>query len=204
MIISACLTLLLHVLPPFRPLIHRLERADAVALIEIEKVGAQRVDFRMVHRFTGPKLSSAQLLAGHRPSTRALRSLVTFRRRGTTWILQEQAREWVELDQKDWRALPPTTWEKWLKQLKTDPESALLEALSQNPLARFAVRDLNALMLIPNRRELRSRVARLLGRGKLSDSIADSLRHHLLLAAPAAEADNLKRCLAAAKGCLGR
>ena len=204
MLTTACLTLLLHVLPTYRPLIHRLKSADAVAVVELEKVSTKRVEFRVLHRFSGPSLRSAQVLPGHRPSLSSKRSLATFRRRGNAWILQEQAREWIELETSDWIAQPPPVWARWLKHLAKDPESALVESLQRRPFARFAVRDLNALVLDAKRKALRRRVAHSLWLGKLKPSLAESLRHHLLRAAPRSEAVQLGRCMVSAKGCLGR
>ncbi len=204
MLTAGCLTLFLHVLPPFRPLISRLKRAEAVAVIEIDRVVANRIHFRSLHRLRGPLLKTAQLLPGHRPSPRAMRSLVTFRRRGDVWILQEQAREWVELDRNEWLKHPPATWVKWLKNLKSQPEKALIDSLANQPFARFAVRDLNVLLLQPKRHELRQHIADTLSRKRLETSLADSLRHHLLRGASRSEGKKLRRCMALGTGCLGR
>jgi hypothetical protein len=202
MIIGATLSLLLHVLPPFRPLASRLRSADAIALIEIKAAAGGGLRFRSLYEFRGPKLSKASLMPGHAPPARSGLGLATFRQTGANWLLQEQGREWLELSKADWMAHPPPVWKRWLVSLEKSPETALLSGLRRHPFMRFAGRDLNALMLQPTRSTLRHRVAEQLRLGKLPITLSTSLKRHLLSAVSAAERKELQRCMASRTGCL--
>lgn len=201
MIIGVTLSLLLHVLPPFRPLASRLRDADAIALIEIKATHSGGFRFRSLHQFRGPKLDRASLMPGHAAPARSGLGLATFRKAGAGWLLQEQGREWLELSKADWMAHPPPVWKRWLVSLEKEPETALLSGLLRHPFMRFAGRDLNALMLQPARATLRRLVAEQLRLGKLPLALSSSLKRHLLGAVSAAERQELQRCMASRTGC---
>jgi len=204
MIAAAGLTLLMHVLPPFRPLTHRLKTADAVAIIELTNQTRTRVEFKTLAVIRGAQLSKARLLPGHRPSSKARYGLATFKQQSGHWFIQEQDREWVELDPSEWRMHPLLVWKKWIKGLINQPTPNLLKSLHRRPFDRYAARDLNALMLMPPNERLRREIAYTLSQKRLAPKISDSLKHSLLKAAPAVEKSQIKRCLLGEKTCLGR
>jgi hypothetical protein len=202
MIVTATLSLLLHVLPPFRPLASRLRDADAIALIEIKAAPDGSVRFRSLHQFRGPRLSRASLMPGHSAPARSGLGLATFRKAGDGWLLQEQGREWLELSKADWTAHPPPVWNRWLVSLEKAPETALLSGLRRHPFMRFAGRDLNALMLQPARATLRRLVAEQLRLGKLPIALSSSLKRHLFSAVSSVERKELQSCMASRTGCV--
>ena len=204
MIAAATLTLLMHILPPFRPLTERLKTADAVAIIELTQHKRNAVAFKTLATIKGPKLTQARLLPGHRPSSKARYGLATFMLKGGHWFIQEQDREWVELQPSDWRQHPLLVWKKWIKGLTNQPHTRLLASLLRPPFDRYASRDLNALMLLPKNERLRRQVASTLAQKRLAPKVADSLKHSLLKAAPLSEQSRIKRCLLGDKSCLGR
>ena len=204
MIVATTLTLLLHILPPFRPLTERLKTAHGVAIIELTHQKRAAVEFKTLALIRGPKLSQARLLPGHRPSSKARYGLATFMKKGGHWFFQEQDREWVELQPSEWRMHPLLVWKRWIKGLTNQPHSQLLSSVLRPPFDRYAARDLNALMLLPTNARLRRQVASTLSKKRLAPKVADSLRHSLLKAAPASEQSQIKRCLLGDKSCLGR
>ena len=204
MIVAAALSLLMHVLPPFRPLTQRLNTADAVAIIDITDQKRSSVEFKTLVVIKGQKLTKARLLPGHRPSSKARYGLATSTRRSGKWFIQEQDREWVELQPSEWQMHPLLVWKKWVKGLTNEPHAQLLTSLQRRPFDRYAARDLNALMLIPANNRLRRQVAFALSKQRLAPKVADSLKHSLLKAAPAPEQPQIKRCLLGDKSCLGR
>ena len=204
MIAAVTVTLLLHVLPPFRPLVRRIKQADAVAIIELTGSQSGSVAFNTVLALSGPKLTKANLLPGHRPSPKARYGLATFRQRRGSWVLQEQAREWIELQPSDWTMHPALVWQGWIRRLKANPTQSLLSSLDRPPFDRYAARDLNALMLMPSEGQLRRQVAYRLSKNRLARQIAESLRHNLLRSTPAFQRTEIKRCLLGDASCLGR
>ena len=204
MIVAATVTLLLHVLPPFRPLTQRLKSADAVAIIELTSQTRRSVAFRSVAVIKGKRLTGARLLPGHRPPSKALHGLATFTQKGGQWFMQEQGREWIELEPSEWRMHPLLVWQRWIKGLTAQPHANLLRSLVRTPFDRYAARDLNALMLIPTQDRLRLEVAHTLSKERLAPKIADSLKHTLVKATPVSERSHIKRCLLGDKSCLGR
>ena len=204
MISAAVVSLLLHVLPPFRPLTRRIERAQAAAIIELTSINESSVTFRTIARLSGPTLTQAKLLPGHRPSSKARYGLATFRQRRGEWVLQEQTREWIELEASDWSMHPALVWEAWINRLKANPQKTLLRSLDRPPFDRYAARDLNALILDPKQSKLRREVAFRLSQKRLAKNIAESLRHNLRRVTPATERTQIKRCLLGDASCLGR
>ena len=204
MIVAATLTLLMHVLPPFRPLTERLQSANAVALIELTQQQRTAVEFKTLAVIKGPKLTRARLLPGHRPSSKARYGLGTFMQKGGQWFIQEQDREWIELQPNEWRMHPLLVWKRWVIGLTNQPHTHLLSSLLRPPFDRYASRDLNALMLLPKNERLRRQVASTLAQKRLAPKVADSLKHSLLKAAPRSEQSQIKRCLLGDKSCLGR
>ena len=204
MIVAATLSLLMHVLPPFRPLTQRLNAADAVAIIDLTHQKRNSVAFKTLAVIKGPKLTKARLLPGHRPSSKARYGLATFTQRSGQWFIQEQDREWVELQPSEWRMHPLLVWKKWVKGLINEPHPQLIASLQRRPFDRYAARDLNALMLVPANERLRRQVAFALSQRRLAPKVADSLKHSLLKAASASEQLQIKRCLLGDKSCLGR
>jgi hypothetical protein len=204
MISAAAVTLFLHVLPPFRPLTRRVERAQAISIIELTSINKSSVTFRTIAGLSGPILTQAKLLPGHRPSSKARYGLATFRQRRGEWVLQEQTREWIELEASDWTMHPPLVWKAWINRLKAKPQKTLLRSLDRPPFDRYAARDLNALMLDPKQSKLRSKVAFRLSKKRLGRKIAESLKHNLRQVTPATERSQIKRCLLGDASCLGR
>ena len=109
-VVAASLSLLLHVLPPYRPLIHRVRSAESIALVEITRQTRQQLAFDPKMLLHGEALKSARIQPGHKPSAKARFGLATFRRIAGRWHLQDQAREWIELEPSAWRAHPPTAF----------------------------------------------------------------------------------------------
>jgi len=201
---AASLSLLLHVLPPYRPLIHRVRSAESIALVEITRQTRQQLAFEPKMSLHGEALKSARIQPGHKPSAKARFGLATFRRISGRWYLQDQAREWIELEPSAWRAHPPSVWRRWVKGLRKESIPTLLRSLGRAPFDQFAARDLNTLMLAPKRADLRKRVAQRLAQPGVAPRIAESLRHTLLRSSPPAERALLKRCLLGDKACVGR
>ena len=114
-VVAASLSLLLHVLPPYRPLIHRVRSAESIALVEITRQTRQQLAFDPKMLLHGEALKSARIQPGHKPSAKARFGLATFRRIAGRWHLQDQAREWIELEPSAWRAHPPSVWRRWVK-----------------------------------------------------------------------------------------
>ena len=204
MILAATITLLLHVLPPFRPLTQRLKSADAVAIIELTSQTRTTVKFKSLAQLKGKTLTDARLLPGHRPPSKALYGLATFTQQGGQWFIQEQGREWIELQPSEWRMHPLLVWQRWIKGLIAQPNTNLLRSLIRAPFDRYAARDLNALILIPTNDRLRLEVAHTLSKERLAPKIAESLKHTLLKVTPVTERSHIKRCLLGDKSCLGR
>ena len=70
-VVAASLSLLLHVLPPYRPLIHRVRSAESIALVEITRQTRQQLAFEPKMSLHGEALKSARIQPGHKPSAKA-------------------------------------------------------------------------------------------------------------------------------------
>jgi hypothetical protein len=140
-LISSVLGVLIfaHGLPPYRPLLSRLKRADAVGLVRVTAHQRRSVRLQPLRSLTGRVPLQANYLPGHRLPRSARYGLATFRRSRKHWVIQEQNREWVELPPQ---ADGGTALMNWLETYKTSPSKGLLLGVRTPILRPLATRDL--------------------------------------------------------------
>jgi hypothetical protein len=195
-ITAAVLLILMHVLPPYRPSVQRLRHADAAALVEVKRDGAGGLQLRTLQKLVGEAVKQAHFAPGHRLPRTARFGLATFRKKGATWVIQEHGREWIEIPQTHLKKSDLVHWKTFFSALTKDPETALIEGIDAPLTRRFAARDLNALLLQPQRRALRLRLARRLGAAAMEEQLRQSLHRHMLHGAAPPERAQLLRSAA--------
>ena len=168
-VVAASLSLLLHVLPPYRPLIHRVRSAESIALVEITRQTRQQLAFDPKMLLHGEALKSARIQPGHKPSAKARFGLATFRRIAGRWHLQDQARVDRARAVRSGRRIRPASGGAGSKGcVKSRSHAAAQLGARLRPICSAR---LNALMLAPDRADLR--------RAWLSDSLSRALRRAL-------------------------
>ena len=178
-------------------------RLNRSALVEITRQARQQLAFEPKMSLHGEALAVLGFNRGtsHPPSALWSRDFSADRRE---LVSPRSGREWIELEPSAWTAHPPSVWRRWVKGLRKESIPTLLRSLGRAPFDQFAARDLNALMLAPDRADLRKSVAQRLAQPGVAPRIAESLRHTLLRSSPPAERALLKRCLLGDKACVGR
>lgn len=193
--------LVAHTLPSYRPLQNRLRQAEVIALVKLTKQEDGSLLLKPLLSLKGSVPSVVSQAEGHSIPSQAKVGLITLSKSKSAWILQEQNREWVELQDRpllDW-AKAANRIRSTVQQLSLGADSALLKAVHDPYLGLLARRELVFRLFRRSATQLANKVLKQLRSGHYQDpDLKDALEAAILRRVVPKHKKAMQRCLSKA------